>query len=160
MSAMVERMLLTDLHRDWISDQQQETKWESCGVMSPPNTQAVSISQELRSLPADAPTAANELRTARLRSTNLPGGGPYLSMRRGNRVFDKQFMHRKGYAVLRIGKDAIAWLPCSVPRVSDCQTTKEESLLLLQNFTESYARVALCLETTLWILELSLKSRD
>jgi hypothetical protein len=156
MSAVVERLLLTDLHPDWISDQRQETKWESCGVTSPsPQKVAASFAPA-----TGAATGPNEVRNSRLRATNISGGGAYLTMRRGTRVFDKQFMHRKGYAVLRIGKDAIAWLPCSVPRVSDCQTSKEESLLVLRNFSESYARVALCLETALWILELSLKACD
>jgi hypothetical protein len=160
-SAIVERLLLRDFHPDWIPDQQQETKWEGLGVT------ALHKSEPSAAFPGDSEQQAGGGRVRNplpieslLRSSNVSGGVVYPSMRRGvqTRVFDKQYMHRKGYAVLRVGADAIVWLPCSAPRVSDSTTSKAESLLLLQSFTRAYSGVAICYDLTLLIIERSLEA--
>jgi hypothetical protein len=158
-SAMVEKLLLTDFHPDWICDQQQETKWEGIGVQPSgtfdcTNTRPTRDNDQHGGGRARNPLPIESL----LRSTNTSGGVVYPSMRRGapTRVFDKQYMHRKGYAVLRVGADAIVWLPCNAPRVSDTSTSKEESLLLLHDFTRNYSRVAICYDMVILIIETSL----
>lgn len=145
LTMMLERFLVTDFHYDWIPDQPQETKWEGVGLLSPSETQSLEILQAKRVL--------GDLGSNIPRNRTLP-----IQIRRGNRIFDKQYMHRKGYAVLRIGKDAVAWLPCSVPRVSDCVTSKEESVHLLQRFTLFFDSLVVAYETAISIIELSIAS--
>jgi hypothetical protein len=99
-----------------------------------------------------SPAKITRQRLASILTSNL---NPKPS-RRSSVVFDKQYMQRRGYAAIRIGANAIAVLPCSLPRVSDCTTSKEASMLVLDDFFKKYHKVALCYEIVLTLIEKSI----
>ena len=150
---LVENLYFKDDTTEWIEHQEQHTDWEGLGLpvpyyndtsgskninankkvssslslnlsgdnvgrsFSPSNTFSISLLHEVESS-----IAINSSITAN--NYNKPFVGNTI---RRSRSTDRQYMHRKGFACVRIGAQGFVWLLNSAGRVSDLNvvTTKE-----------------------------------
>ncbi len=183
---LVESLYFKDDKTEWIEHQEQHTDWEGLGLpvpyyndtsgnknmnatkkvtsslslnlsgdnvgrsFSPSNTFSVSLLHEVESS-----IAINSSITANNYSKPFVGN----TIRRSRTTTDRQYMHRKGFACVRIGAQGFVWLLNSAGRVSDLNvvTTKELAMKKLHELKKFSEMIGIIYDILIETFENSMK---
>ena len=116
---VAEKLFFIERSSVWVDDGAYLTDWRNLG-MSPPEY----IHEDAPSNDGKGKTAISALSD----SISLLGGMSRRGERgsRPPRVPDRQYIHRTGYAAVRLSPHGFIWMPNLAPRASESITTVEE----------------------------------
>lgn len=117
---VVERLFIREASCMWVDDGECETHWKSLGMPFPSYEDEDNASH----LPSSKVESALSSTLSFLRMSSQSTRGDDRS-RTGTRA-DRQYIHRNGYAAVRLGPHGLIWLPNGSPRSNDTIAAMEE----------------------------------
>ena len=116
---VVERLFFIERSGTWVADGAYLTDWRNLGT-APPEY----VHEDMSSNDGRGKTTISALSD----SISLLGAMSKRGERgsRPPRVPDRQYIHRTGYAAVRLGPQGFIWMPNLAPRASESITTVEE----------------------------------
>ena len=133
---LIENMLLISYFTIWIPDEPQKTKWEHTEESK----------SQISQLFANAHSTPNRRASDAIKKTNQV-------------IPDRQYMHRCGFAAVRVAKNGFVWLLNGGPRVNEISNEEKKYDLnkSFSEFNEKCSLISYCYELVIETIENSFK---